>query len=113
VDGVILRRGRIVPVCDVAEILIGKRLSSRRFYLIAQRRYGSVPEWIALPVTGDCELITAEMAPAGAGDSTHVAGWLSYAGDVIEVLNLAALTPGPSPTEVPVPVSASGQEARA
>jgi hypothetical protein len=25
-----------------------------------------------------------------------VAGWLSHAGDVIEVLNLNALTPGPS-----------------
>jgi chemotaxis signal transduction protein len=112
VDGVILRRGRIVPVCDVAEILTGKRLSSRRFYLIAQRRYGSVPEWIALPVTGDCELITAEMSPAGEGDSDHVAGWLSFAGDVIEVLNLAALTPGPSPTDVSVPVHANGPEAR-
>jgi hypothetical protein len=29
-------------------------------------------------------------------DAPHVSGWLSHAGDVIEVLNLAALTPGPS-----------------
>ena len=35
VEGVILRRGRIVPICDVAEKLIGKGLRSRRFYLIA------------------------------------------------------------------------------
>ena len=40
VEGVILRRGRVLPVCDVAENLIGEHLSSRRFYLIAQRRYG-------------------------------------------------------------------------
>jgi chemotaxis signal transduction protein len=39
IEGVILRRGRIVPVCDVAARLIGKSLLSRRFYLIAQRRY--------------------------------------------------------------------------
>lgn len=113
VEGVILRRGRILPVCDVAENLIGKRLSSRRFYLIAQRRYGSLPEWIALPVTGDCELITTEMWPASAGDSAHVAGWLSHAGDVIEVLNLAALTPGPSPSEVSAPATADRGQVRA
>jgi chemotaxis signal transduction protein len=97
IEGVILRRGRIVPVCDVAEKLIGKTLRSRRFYLIAQRRYASQTEWVALPVTGDCELIFAEMIPASEADLPHVAGWLSHDGDVIEVLNLTALTPGPTP----------------
>jgi hypothetical protein len=76
-EGVILRRGRIVPVCDVAETLIGKTLSS-------------------LPVTGECELITAEVTSASKSDEPHVAGWLSHDGDVIEVLNLDVLTPGPA-----------------
>ena len=98
IEGVILRRGRIVPVCDVAETLIGKQLTSRRFYLIAQRRYGAQAEWLALPVTGECELIHADMTPRSESDAPHVAGWLSHAGDVIEVLNLAALTPGPEPS---------------
>jgi hypothetical protein len=35
------------------------------------------------------------MIPASGADLPHVAGWLSHAGDVIEVLNLTALTPGP------------------
>ncbi len=96
IEGVILRRGRIVPVCDVAEKLIGRSLRSRRFYLIAQRRYTTQSEWVALPVTGDCELIFAEMIPATEADLPHVAGWLSHDGDVIEVLNLIALTPGPT-----------------
>ena len=96
VEGVILRRGRIVPVCDVAETLIGQGLKSRRFYLIAQRCYGVQTEWVALPVTGDCELINSEMTLPSDTDAPHVSGWLSHAGDVIEVLNLAALTPGPS-----------------
>ena len=96
IEGVLLRRGRIVPVCDVAERLLGKTLRSRRFYLIAQRCYGAQTEWIALPVTGDCELINAEMTLPTDTDAPHVAGWLSHAGDVIEVLNLAALTPGPN-----------------
>jgi chemotaxis signal transduction protein len=111
VEGVILRRGRIVPVCDVAEKLMGKGLKSRRFYLIAQRRYGPQTEWVALPVTGDCELINTEMTSPSDSDAPHVAGWLSHAGDVIEVLNLAALTPGPTET-APIPGPAHLQEAR-
>ena len=96
IEGVILRRGRIVPVCDVAEKLIGKSLLTRRFYLIAVRNYGGKSEWVALPVTGECELIDAEMSPASEADAPHVAGWISHGGDVIEVLNIDALTPGPA-----------------
>lgn len=94
IEGVILRRGRIVPVCDVAEKLIGIRLRTRRFYLIALRRYAQRTEWVAIPVTGECELINAELTAASASDEPHVAGWISHGGDVIEVLNLDALTPG-------------------
>jgi chemotaxis signal transduction protein len=94
IEGVILRRGRIVPVCDVAEKLIGTRLTTRRFYLIALRRYGQRTGWVAIPVTGECELINAELTAASASDEPHVAAWLSHGGDVIEVLNLDALTPG-------------------
>jgi chemotaxis signal transduction protein len=97
-EGVILRRGRIVPVCDVSESLIGKRLTDRRLYLIAVRRYGDKSEWVAIPVTGECELINAELMAAGDSDERHVGGWLSHDGDVIEVLNLDALTPGPDET---------------
>jgi chemotaxis signal transduction protein len=95
IEGVILRRGRIVPVCDVAEMLIGKKITSRRLYLLAVRHYGTQTEWVALPVTGECELINAEMTAAAESDAPHVAGWLSHAGDVIEVLNVDAITPGP------------------
>lgn len=95
IEGVILRRGRIVPVCDVAEALTGKRVTSRRLYLLAVRHYGAQTEWVALPVTGECELINAEMTAAAESDAPHVAGWLSHAGDVIEVLNIDAITPGP------------------
>ena len=109
-EGVILRRGRIVPVCDVSEMLIGKRLASRRFYLIVVRNYGTQREWIAIPVTGECELINAEMMAAGESDAPHVSGWLSHDGDVIEVLNLDMLTPGP---EEPRPQAAAPQTAEA
>ena len=111
VEGVILRRGRIIPVCDVGDILIGTSILSRRFYLLAVRDYGcqrvSGPvvadpetrkEWVAIPVTGECELINAEITPTGDSDPRHVSGWLSHNGEVIEVLNMDALTPGPEPT---------------
>ena len=62
--------------------------------MIAVRRFGMKSEWIALPVTGECELISSELMPATASDEPHVGGWLSHAGNVIEVLNLEALTPG-------------------
>jgi len=95
IEGVILRRGRIVPVCDVAKALVGKTLIARRLYLVAVRHYGAQTEWVALPVTGECELINSEMTAAGESDAPHVAGWLSHDGDVIEVLNIDAITPGP------------------
>ena len=102
IDGVILRHGRAVPVCDLAEKLTGKRLTSRRFYLIAMRLHGDVRETVALPVSGECELIRADLTAAGPSDSPHVAAWLSHDGEVIEVLNLIALTPGIDPiTEIP------------
>lgn len=104
-EGVILRRGRIVPVCDVAEKLLGKGLTSRRFYLIAVRHYGAKSEWVALPVTGDCELITAEMIGSAEADAPHVAGWISHNGEVIEVLKLDALTPGDEASSAPKPAA--------
>jgi chemotaxis signal transduction protein len=95
-DGVILRRGRVVPVCDVAEQLTGKKLTTRRFYLVATQRRGAGLDWVALPVSGECELITADLTPASESDSPHVAAWLSHDGEVIEVLNLDALMPTPA-----------------
>jgi chemotaxis signal transduction protein len=103
IDGIILRRGRVVPVCDIAEQLIGAKLKQRRFYLIARRRQAEALDWVALPVSGECELIQAELTQASPSDSPHVAAWLSHDGEVIEVLNLNALTPGADP--IPSPAS--------
>jgi len=94
IDGVILRRGRVVPVCDIAEQLTGRKLAQRRFYLIATRHQQDGRDWVALPVSGECELIQADLTPAGPSDSPHVSAWLSHQGEVIEVLNLYAVTPG-------------------
>src|SRR5438270_11155712 len=57
--GVLVRRGRIVPVFDVAQVLFGPNPPVRKFYLIANRELVGAPEWTALPVTGECELANA------------------------------------------------------
>ena len=104
IEGVILRRGRVVPVCDISERLTGRSLGQRRFYLIATLRLGASLDWIALPVSGDCELIQADLTPASTGDSPHVSGWLSHDGEVIELLNLNLLAPS-AQSQAPVSVS--------
>jgi hypothetical protein len=50
------------------------------------------------------------MIPASEADLPHVSGWLSHDGDVIEVLNLNALTPGPNPTILPAPTESLQQQ---
>ena len=112
-EGVILRRGRIIPICDVSEQLVGKKMTVRRFYLIANRLLGTQKESIALPVSGDCELISAELTPRSESDLSHVGGWLSHGGDAIEILNLEALTPGPSASRAEGTVSYPLAEVRA
>jgi chemotaxis signal transduction protein len=103
-EGVILRRGRMIAVCDIAEQLTGKKLATRRFNLLATRKYSHQLDWIAIPVSGECELITVDMMPATGNDSPHVDGWLSHGGEVIEVLRLSALTPGPADSFLPEPL---------
>src|SRR5262245_60519901 len=55
IEGVILRRGRMIPICDVGELLIGAKLAARRFFLLATRSLGAQLDWIAIPVSGECE----------------------------------------------------------
>ena len=91
VSGVIVRRGRIVPVYDVASILLGRSSSVHRFYLIARRNFPESPEASAIPVSGECELVTAEMQEASDNTRPHISGRLLIDGEPIEVLNFEAL----------------------
>ena len=91
VAGVIVRRGRIVPVYDVAPVLTGKRSPAHRFYLIARREFGGVSEPSAIPVSGECELATTEMRPPLDDDPDYVFGSLMIGGEKIDVLDMEAL----------------------
>ena len=90
--GVLLRRGRIVPVCDIAPVLVGPDAPARKFYLIASRTFGKAQEWTAIPVTGECELTVADPRPRAGKLPGYVTGLLSLGNEIIEVLDLDKLT---------------------
>ena len=89
--GVLVRRGRIVPVCDVAPALVGKDAPPRKFYLIASRQFDSCKEWTAIPVTGECELSGAEPHLPSTKMPEYVSAVLSLDNEIVEVLNLEKL----------------------
>lgn len=91
IAGVIVRRGRIVPVYDVAPVLCGRESSAHRFYLVARRNFGMESEASAIPVNGECELANGEILPTKDGDPDYFSGSLNVGDENIQVLNLEAL----------------------
>ena len=94
IAGVIVRRGRIVPVYDVSPVLCGRESSVHRFYLIAERTFGpsnETSEASAIPVNGECELATSEMQPPQENAPPYFAGTLAIENENIDVLNLQTL----------------------
>ncbi len=91
VAGVIVRRGRIVPVYDVSRILAGKNSPAHRFYLVATREFGACSEPSAIPVDGECELVTASLQSSDAPRPEYISGTLNIGEENIEVLDLNAL----------------------
>jgi chemotaxis signal transduction protein len=94
IAGVIVRRGRIVPVYDVAPVLCGRESSVHRFYLIAERAFGHAGESSepsAIPVNGECELATGEMQPPQDNAPSYFAGRLTIESEDIDVLDLQNL----------------------
>jgi chemotaxis signal transduction protein len=89
--GVLVRRGRIVPVCDIAEVLVGKQAPPRKFYLIASRKFGEQMELTALPVTGECELTAAEIKVPTGRLPEYVIGLLTLQNEIVEVIELEKL----------------------
>jgi chemotaxis signal transduction protein len=90
ISGVIVRRGRIVPVYEAALVLGGRSSSSHRFYLIARWQTGGTADLGAIPVNGECELATGEMQPPAMDQPPFVAGTLAVGEDSFDVMNLDA-----------------------
>lgn len=90
--GVLVRRGRIIPVLDIAQVVIGPDAPVRKFYLIATRDFGTSSEWTAVPVTGECELMSAEKVSPTGRLPKYVSGLLNLKDEIIEVLDLEKLS---------------------
>lgn len=90
-SGVLVRRGRIVPVLDVAEVVIGPNAPARKFYLIATRQCAGGNEWTAVPVTGECELKKWEMIAPQMALPKYVIGILALPDETVEVIDLNRL----------------------
>jgi len=104
VAGVIVRRGRVIPVYDVTPVLVGKKLPDRRFYLVASRNIEGQEELSAIPVDGECELVNAELFPTPEDSPKYVAGVLAIGEETIEILDFEKLvrTSSPAPAASPV-----------
>jgi chemotaxis signal transduction protein len=89
VSGIIVRRGRLVPVYDVCPLLTGKNSPTHQFYLVVRRHFGSASEPAAIPVNGDSELVTADAVQVTS--PSYVSGRLMHGGESIEVLDLDRL----------------------
>jgi chemotaxis signal transduction protein len=91
ITGVVLRRNQIVPVADLASVLIGPEAPERKFYLVINRQAQGRSERIAIPVTGECELADAEQLPVTGKLPAYVCGLLSLKEEIVEVLDVERL----------------------
>jgi chemotaxis signal transduction protein len=87
ISGVVLRRGRIVPVLDLGPGLLGEASPAARFFLVVERRISNSSERCAIPVQGECELVAGIMLPV-AGQDEFVTGSLALNEEQIDVLDL-------------------------
>ena len=95
ISGVLVRRNRVVPVCNISELFGEEAFSVNRSYLIAEWREGGARDWCAIPVAGECELATAEFLLPPDGESSarlpFVIGFIPVNGEEIEVVDLTKL----------------------
>ena len=89
--GVVVRRNQIVPVADLAAVLVGPDAPERKFYLIVTRVVNKKATRMAIPVTGECELAEAEPLPVTSNLPPYVLGLLSFGEEIIEVLDIEHL----------------------
>jgi chemotaxis signal transduction protein len=93
--GVLVRRGRIVPVYDVAQELVGRYAPPGRFYLIASRQIDSHNEWTAITVTGECELASIKLSDVVAepkeDQPAYICGSIAVGGEYVDVVDLEKL----------------------
>ena len=87
IAGVVLRRGRILPVLNLEPGVACTPALQARFFLVVERNISGSLERCAIPIEGECELVTGIMIPAE-GEGGIAIGYLDLNGEQIEVLDL-------------------------
>src|SRR6266851_208230 len=87
ISGVVLRRGRIVPVLDLGPGVLGMPSPPARFFLVVERRISNSSEKCAIPVQGECELVAGIVLPSMTQEE-FVTGCLDLNEEQIDVLDL-------------------------
>jgi chemotaxis signal transduction protein len=115
ISGVLVRRSRVVPVCNISQLFGEQNRAASRFYLIAEWEERGVKDWCAIPVAGECELASAEAAPPNGpidpqrgSRASFVTGVIQVSGGEVEVVDLSKLIQerrGPSGTAMREPAS--------
>jgi chemotaxis signal transduction protein len=70
-EGVLVRRGTAVPVCDMRRVF--REQGQRSLYVIAKCRYEGGAYIVAIPVSGACELKEGEPLPAAPSSAAPLA----------------------------------------
>lgn len=105
IAGVVLRRGRILPVLKLESGVAGTPAAQARFFLVVERNISDSPERCAIPIRGECELVTGILIPAEAEGGIAI-GTLDLNGEQIEVLDLEkAIAAGSADQEALNPVA--------
>ena len=87
IAGVVLRRGRVLPVLDLGPGVSGVASPATRFFLVVERHLSNAIEKCAIPVQGACELVSGIVLPVADPDS-FVDGRLDLNGEQIDVVDL-------------------------
>jgi chemotaxis signal transduction protein len=98
-EGVMVRRGEILPVWAVGRNLDGSFEVVRRYWLVTRRNFAG-EEKTAIPISGECQMLHGAMEPPPEGSPAHVRGVLFSGGQEIEVLDLAHVENGPGPVGI-------------
>ena len=88
--GVILRRGRVIPLFDLAGLLKLPEPAAAHYHLVAMRHPAQTAELVAIPVSGECDLISADVLPASSS-APGVVGELMWDGRSYKLLDLDKL----------------------
>jgi chemotaxis signal transduction protein len=88
--GVILRRGRVIPLYDLAGLLKLPESAPAQYHLIAVRRAAETTELAAIPVSGECDLVSADVLPAKSS-APGVVGELMWDSRSYDLLDLDKL----------------------